>query len=83
MAAFREEIDKAAQSLLNTLLHYEPRVAIPALISATVAVCKSLSEDPDAAPFETLVAITHEGIEAMKRDFIREGVGEQTNFKGH
>ena len=80
---FRVEIDKASSSVLVALLEYSPRAALPALVSAVVAMCKSLSEQEAAAPFETLVAITHEGIEAMKRDFIREGVGEQTNFKGH
>ena len=80
---FRDEIDKASQAVLAALLDYSPRAAIPALVAAMVAMCKSLSEDEDAAPFETLVAIAHEGIEAMKRDFIREGVGEQINFKGH
>lgn len=83
MEEFREQIDVAAQSVLATLLNHEPRVAIPALVSAVVAMCKSLSEQEEAAPFETLVAITHEGIDAMKRDFLREMVGEQTNFKGH
>lgn len=80
---FRVEIDKASSSILMALLDYSPRAALPALVSATVAMCKSLSEGEDAAPFETLVNIVHEGIDAMKRDFIREGVGEQTNFKGH
>lgn len=80
---FREEIDKASNSVLMALLDYSPRAALPALVSAIVAMCKSLSEDEDAAPFETLISISHEGIDALKRDFIREGIGEQTNFKGH
>lgn len=80
---FRVEIDKASSSVLVALLEYSPRAALPALVSAVVAMCKSLSEQEEAAPFETLVAITHEGIEALKRDFIREGIGEQTNSKGH
>ena len=80
---FRVEIDKASSSVLAALLEYSPRAALPALVSATVAMCKSLSEDEDAAPFEAFISLAHEGIEALKRDFIREGVGEQTNIKGH
>lgn len=80
---FRVEIDKASSSVLMALLDYSPRAALPALVSATVAMCKSLSEGEDAAPFDTLINIAHEGIDALKRDFIREGIGEQTNFKGH
>lgn len=80
---FRVEIDKASSSVLAALLEHSPRAALPALVSATVAMCKSLSEDEDAAPFEAFISLAHEGIEALKRDFIREGIGEQTNIKGH
>jgi hypothetical protein len=80
---FRVEIDKASSSVLVALLEYSPRAALPALVSAMVAMCKSLSEDEDAPPFEAFISLAHEGIDALKRDFIREGIGEQTNSKGH
>lgn len=80
---FKQAIDIAATELLVALNNYDERVAIPALITAIVSVCKAISEDATAAPFDAMIDMTHQGIEAMKRDFIREGVGEQTNLKGH
>lgn len=80
---FKKAIDVATADLLVTLNKHDDRVSIPALIAAIVSMCKAISEDSTAAPFDAMIEMTHQGIEAMKRDFIREGVGEQINLKGH
>lgn len=80
---FKQAIDIAAGEVLSVLNNYDDRVAIPALVTAIVSVCKAISEETTAAPFDAMIDMAHQGIDAMKRDFIREGVGEQINLKGH
>lgn len=80
---FTTAIDLAFADIVMVLKKYDMQVALPALISTMVSVCKAISEDQEAAPFESMIEIAHQGIDALKRDFIREGIGDQTNVKGH
>lgn len=80
---FTTAIDMASADVVKVLKKYDMQVALPALISTMVSLCKAISEDQEAAPFESMIEIAHQGIDAMKRDFLREEVGEQINLKGH